>query len=188
MSAKKTSPMRQVGRVVLGLAALWLAGFLLFLMLMPSPKDTAGLKPADAIVVLTGGRDRINAAATLLATQKGKRLLISGVHHSVADADIARLTGTTQSIVDCCIDLDRVSADTIGNAEETAAWVTRHGYQSIYLVTSDYHMWRSKLLLANALPDCEIAIHPVVSNSSIQALAIEYSKLLVTYVRTLVPI
>ena len=41
---------------------------------------------ADAIIVLTGGQSRIDAAVDLLKSGKGKRLLISGVHPAASRA------------------------------------------------------------------------------------------------------
>ena len=110
------------------------------------------------------------------------------MHQSVAESDIIRLTNVTPALVECCVDVDKVSTDTIGNAEMTAEWARGHQYNSIYLVTSDYHIWRSSLLLEGALPDCEILPYPVVSDISTQGLAIEYSKLVVTYVRSILSI
>ena len=188
MGARKTSLPFKLGRILFGLAVLWLAGFLLFLAALPTPPDMAELEPADGIVVLTGSGGRLAAAAELLVDQKGQRLLISGVHQSVVDADIVRLTNVTPTLAECCIDVDRISTNTVSNAEKTAEWATGHGYTSIYLVTSDYHILRSSLLLAQALPDCEILTYPVVSDISTQGLFIEYSKLVVTYARTILSV
>ena len=51
------------------------------------------IKPAqnaDGIVVLTGGSSRVSDAMELLAGGYGKRLLISGVHPTIAVSDISR--------------------------------------------------------------------------------------------------
>ena len=188
MGAKKTSLPFLLGRILLGIAALWITGFLLFLVTLPAPPDAQTLTPADGIVVLTGSGGRLAAAAELLADKKGERLLISGVHQSVAESDIVRLTNVTPTLMECCVDVDKISTDTIGNAEMTAEWARDNQYSSIYLVTSDYHIWRSSLLMEGALPDCEILTYPVVSDISTQGLAIEYSKLVVTYVRSILSI
>ncbi|MBP0615155.1 YdcF family protein [Jiella mangrovi] len=100
---------------------------------------------ADAIVVLTGGAMRIDYALDLLRSGHGKRLLISGVHPGTSVATLARLTKTDESWFDCCVDIDYVAADTIGNAEIAGRWAERRGYRDLILVTSDYHMPRSLL-------------------------------------------
>ena len=45
---------------------------------------------ADAIIVLTGGQSRLDAALDLLKSGKGKRLLISGVHPDADRDDLQR--------------------------------------------------------------------------------------------------
>ena len=47
---------------------------------------------ADGIVVLTGAASRIPDAIELLAAERGKRLLITGVHRDTSAREIARLT------------------------------------------------------------------------------------------------
>src|SRR5690606_33681732 len=61
-------------------AALFIGGFGLFathVARLATPDDVAR---ADAIIVLTGGQARIDAALGLLQSGKGERLLISGVN------------------------------------------------------------------------------------------------------------
>lgn len=166
--------------------AVWLFGFALFADTLPEAPSVDELEAADGIVVLTGGGGRLDAAVDLLQADKGKRLLISGVHQTVGQADLANLVQAPQALFDCCVDLDRKSTNTIDNAKITADWVRKHQYKKVYLVTADYHMHRSQLLLARALPDCEIMPFPVRSNLSLQGLMIEYAKLTVTWLRSLV--
>ncbi len=45
---------------------------------------------------------------------------------------------------DCCVDLGSESVDTRSNAEEAKRWIERRRYQSIRLVTSDWHMRRAR--------------------------------------------
>src|SRR5690606_40004685 len=61
-------------------------GFLWFADSIASLKPPEGVK-ADAIVVLTGGYQRIDQAMGLLRDGAGKRLLISGAHPSTSPAD-----------------------------------------------------------------------------------------------------
>jgi uncharacterized SAM-binding protein YcdF (DUF218 family) len=54
--------------------------------------------------------------------------------------------------------------NTIGNAEETSRWVKMQGYESIRLVTSDYHMPRSLEEFSYTLPDVSVVPEPVVGD------------------------
>ena len=65
------------------------------------------------------------------------------------------------------------------DAEETARWVREHGYHSIRLVTSDWHMARARMELANALdPDVTIVDDGVKGEPDLRLLIAEYNKLL----------
>lgn len=119
---------------------------------------------ADGIVVLTGGQNRIEKAVQLLQATKAKRLLISGVYpHTTRRAIVAR-TSSNLPLFNCCVDLGRKALDTIGNASEAAAWVKKHGYSSLLLVTSAYHMPRALLELEAAMPDTKVIPYPVFAD------------------------
>lgn len=139
-------------------------GFLAFAHVV---KQAAPADPpaADAIVVLTGGEDRIEAGIKLLARRKGKRLLISGVNPATRAAEIGRLTGHDHRLFDCCIDVGYRAVDTITNAEETRAWAANWRFSRLILVTSGYHMPRSLVEFARVLPDVELLPYPVVTRS-----------------------
>src|SRR5262249_60791604 len=62
-------------------------GFLWFLLRMPID-EIALERSADGIVVLTGGSSRVQDGLELLAAKRGKRLLISGVHHGTTTGRI----------------------------------------------------------------------------------------------------
>ena len=74
---------------------------------------------ADGIVVLTGAAARIPDAIELLATDHGKRLLITGVHRATSASEIAKLTPLYSKYFTCCVDLDRSALNTFGNALES---------------------------------------------------------------------
>ena len=75
-SAVRRRRLRSIG---LRLAFLWriplAAGFGLFIWLLPE-QEVALDRNADGIVVLTGGTSRVSDALELLASGRGKRLLI----------------------------------------------------------------------------------------------------------------
>jgi uncharacterized SAM-binding protein YcdF (DUF218 family) len=118
---------------------------------------------ADGIVALTGAAARIPDAIELLATDRGKRLLITGVHRATSSREIARLTPLYSRYFTCCIDLDRSALNTFGNALETKRWARAHNFNSLIVVTSNWHMPRAMAELAHQLPDVTLVAYPVIS-------------------------
>lgn len=151
---------RAIGLGVLAAVGLFGAGFLVFVLAVVAHEVPADPR-ADAIVALTGGRDRVVEAVDLLAAGRGRRLLISGVHPQTRAADIRRLTDAERDVFDCCVDLGRMAQSTAGNAEEAAEWVRANGFESLIVVTSAYHMPRSLLELDRALPNVRKVPVPV---------------------------
>jgi uncharacterized SAM-binding protein YcdF (DUF218 family) len=119
---------------------------------------------ADGIVVLTGGSSRVSDAMELLAAGYGKRLLISGVHPTNAASDISRSLPDNQSLLRCCVDLDRSAVNTRSNAAETRRWVRERGFKSLIVVTSNYHMPRAIVELSHAMPDITLIPFAVVGD------------------------
>ncbi|MCO5059622.1 MAG: YdcF family protein [Rhizobiaceae bacterium] len=142
---------------VLGGGFAWFAGQIVGMSTPPDPRA------ADAIIVLTGGHSRIEAAVELLRAGKGKRLLISGVNPVADINDLRRATGGDRKLFACCVDIDHAALDTIGNAEESAKWLVRHAYDSAILVTNNYHMPRSMLEMRRRLAGAELQPYPVVN-------------------------
>lgn len=118
---------------------------------------------ADGIVALTGAAGRIPDAIELLATERGKRLLITGVHRATSSREIARITPLYSKYFACCIDLDRSALNTFGNALETRRWAREHNFNSLIVVTSNWHMPRAMAELAHQLPDVTLIAYPVIS-------------------------
>jgi uncharacterized SAM-binding protein YcdF (DUF218 family) len=118
---------------------------------------------ADGIVALTGAAGRIPDAIELLATERGKRLLITGVHRATSSREIARITPLYSKYFACCIDLDRSALNTFGNALETRRWAREHNFNSLIVVTSNWHMQRAMAELAHQLPDVTLIAYPVIS-------------------------
>lgn len=142
---------------------LVMAGLMVFVRVVDSHKPS-GFERADGIVVLTGGERRIVGALGLLADGRGRRLLISGVNRANSRAHVLnRLGAPTDMLFTCCIDIGYRAHDTIGNAEETLAWVRAHRLESVIVVTSNYHMPRSLVELQRVLPDVKLVPYPVVS-------------------------
>src|SRR6266851_6948071 len=136
-------------------------GFVGFLSQLRGAEVTPDRK-ADGIVVLTGGSSRVSDAMELLAGGYGKRLLISGVHPTNDASDISRSLPDSQSLMGCCVDLDRSAVNTRSNAAETRRWAHERGFKSLIVVTSNYHMPRAIVELTHAMPDIELIPFSVV--------------------------
>jgi uncharacterized SAM-binding protein YcdF (DUF218 family) len=146
--------------IVFVTAAIGFVGFL-------SKLRGAEMKPAnnaDGIVVLTGGSSRVSDAMELLAGGYGKRLLISGVHPTNAVSDISRSLSDNQSLLSCCVDLDRSAVNTRSNAAQTRRWARDRGFKSLIVVTSNYHMPRAIVELSHAMPDVALIPFAVVGD------------------------
>jgi uncharacterized SAM-binding protein YcdF (DUF218 family) len=137
-------------------------GFVLFVSRIASDEVTIDTK-ADGIVALTGAAARIPDAIELLATERGKRLLITGVHRATSAREIARITPLYSKYFTCCIDLDRSALNTFGNALEARRWAREHNFNSLIVVTSNWHMHRAIAELAHQLPDVTLIAFPVIS-------------------------
>ena len=177
-----------------GLVALLTgAGFLWFVNQLPEAEVPMRTK-ADGIVVLTGSAFRISDALELLAAGHGRRLLITGVYPATRLSEIAALTPQYERWFSCCVDLDRVALDTIGNAVETRRWAKDQGAKSLIIVTSDFHMPRALAEIAHQLPDVALVPFPVVSDrvrveswwsnpATVRLLFLEYLKYIVALTR-----
>lgn len=149
---------------------------------------------ADGIVVLTGGSSRVSDAMELLAAGYGKRLLISGVHPTNGFNDIQRSLPDSQRLLACCVDLDRSAVNTRSNATETRRWAVERGFQSLIVVTSNYHMPRAIVELSSAMPEIKLIPFSVIgdkwrdepwwtSGAALRLLLSEYAKFLFAELR-----
>lgn len=179
-----------IGRIVLAAFLLYVLGFILFATTLPRrPADVA---PADAIVTLTGGDDRLDTAARLLEKGKAKRLLITGVHPTITKPELKQIAHGGARF-DCCADLDFAAEDTRENAAEAAAWMRAHSFNSLILVTANYHMPRSLSEFRAAMPKVGLIPYPVAPEGAnwehwwrnphtVRLLQAEYAKYLLSFV------
>jgi len=168
---------RLIRQTIALLATAWLLGFLWFMLALPGP---LGNWRTDAIVVPTGGQGRIDRGIELLKRGQARRLLVTGVGPGVRPVDLAREYKTSPRLFACCIDLGGEAVDTRSNAQETADWVRDHGYRSVRLVTSDWHLRRARLELTAELgPDVEVLGDGVPGTPKMLLLLSEYHKFLV---------
>ncbi len=177
---------------------VWLAGLFWFVAESPAKAEKAPAE-SDAIVVLTGGSERLQEGLNLLRQGKAGTLFVSGVAPGVRLGELLRLSGNAPLWARCCVVLGYKAENTLGNAEETALWMRSKGYKSLLLVTSWYHMPRSLLDFKRAMPQTRISAYPVFSpeidrrrwwsrESSVLFLAREYSKYLVVLGESFFPL
>jgi uncharacterized SAM-binding protein YcdF (DUF218 family) len=141
--------------IVAAFFLIWLTGFFIFLHEIYNYRSD--LKETEAIVILTGGRGRLNTGIDLLKQDKSESLFISGVHKGVSIEEISEDVDLSDHIT-----LGYLAQSTLENAKETASWVRENGFESIRLVTSFYHMPRSLLEFKHILPEVKIVPHAVV--------------------------
>lgn len=196
-SAKPHSKRRGWARFLtflfVGTLALLIGGFISFAQYVDGIRSPDVFPAADGIVVWTGkGGGRLQAGAELLNMKKGERLLISGVNEQNGLSEISEISGLSEKLAKCCLDLDFAAKDTAGNARETASWAAALGYDHIILVTSAYHMPRAKVEIAATAGRIRITPYPVEradnrswykSAARTERLFQEYLKLLLVYAR-----
>ncbi|MHA7872549.1 MAG: YdcF family protein [Hyphococcus sp.] len=182
--------------VLIGL--LWGVGLAVFIGTLPTPA-TAPPPKTDGVAVYTGGGGaRIAAGMELFANGAGKRLLISGVHPDTSRNRLAELWTGSKDLFDCCVDLGHEALSTEGNATEVFDWVEKNRYQTVIVVTSDYHMPRALAATRAKMPG--VTLHPYavssgyldaegrpVSQTAWRKLAGEYTKFLLARVKAFTP-
>ncbi len=136
-------------------------GFVRFTYLINDDVLKAAVDKADGIVVLTGGKARIETAISLLQEKKATRLLITGVYPKTSKQVIAKIAKTDADLLDCCVDIDHLALDTKGNANQAANWAKTNGFSNIVVVTSNYHMPRAMLEMRSAMAGVALTPHAV---------------------------
>ncbi len=163
-----------IRRIAALLLLIWSLGFGLFAVSLPVPADK---DYTDAIVVLTGGKGRIERGLDVLEAHQAARMLVSGVDPSVRVAELAKLQGAPPALFNCCVDLGKEAVDTRTNADEAARWLLKHGYKSVRLVTTDWHMPRARLELTRAVSRNVVIVNDAVESApGLVVLIREYNK------------
>lgn len=179
--------------IVAMLIASWTGGLIAFARSIPrTVADQA--TPTDAIIVLTGGSMRLATGLDLVTAGLARRLLVSGVHRDVEIDQLLKKSPEAGQSLRCCVDAGHGARDTAGNASESASWMRNHGFRSLRLVTSSYHMPRSLLEFRHAMPEAVVIPHPVFPEDvkiknwwqwpgTAALIVSEYNKFLLTWIR-----
>lgn len=179
--------MRAFFYFILMLALMWLGGFLWFINQL-SNKEMNRADKTDAIVVLTGGQNRLSIAGILLEERLADKLYVSGVDSKVTREQLIQLLGTNPELSSCCVESGKQAADTVGNAIETLAWVGENDIKTVRVVTSLEHMPRAMVEFKRFMPEIIFIEHPVGSwrpkNINYFNLSQEYSKYIISLLRS----
>ncbi|RQW76713.1 MAG: YdcF family protein [Geobacter sp.] len=111
----------------------------------------------DAIVVLAGGRGRMEEGRRLYRERQARFLFLIGVDPAVRKSDLFKERtgeGGGEGVF-----LEKVSRNTLENALYAREMILNKEIRSIKLITSRYHMKRATLIFRNTLPK-NIAIYP----------------------------
>lgn len=163
------------GRIAASLTLLWALGFIWFAVALPQP---AAEDKTDGVIVLTGGKGRIDRGLEALRSGWSPRLFVSGVDPDVKPHEFAIEYHIGSLQMACCVTLGFAATDTTTNASEAAAWIRAEDLKSVRLVTSDWHMRRAVAELKRASPEVEIVPDAVRTNPSLKMLFLEYHKML----------
>ena len=178
--------------IVVALGAAWLAGLMWFASTIPTRVDDITSR-TDAIVVLTGGSERIETGLSLLANGFADRMFVSGVGGQVRTGDLMNRVRSLPAELGEKIAVGKAANDTPGNAVETAEWAHASGVHSIRLVTAAYHMRRSLLEFQAAMNDVTVIPNAVFPPNvktdwwrwpgTARLIASEYTKFMLTWAR-----
>ena len=144
---------------------------------------------SSLIVVLTGGKGRIEKGIELLNEGNGKFLLISGVFQKEKIQN-KYLFKDNINLKECCIFFEEKAKNTFQNASEVSNWLKERRVEidSIQLITSYYHIPRSLIIFKKFFPDKQLITVPVSQFSfskelffQIKLIFSEYFKIFYTF-------
>ncbi len=146
--------------VVLGGSVTFLAGFLVFAAKVPRAAEPLS-EITEAIVVLTGGSERLRTGLRLLEAGWAEKMFVSGVPEAVGVRALLAVSEQESEKLYTQIEIGHEARDTVGNARETEKWMMKQGFKSLRLVTAGYHMLRSLREFSRVMPGIRIVPYPV---------------------------
>ena len=144
-----------------------IAGFLWWTLQLINtfPKKLYPINPSQkseniGIVVLTGGKNRIEKGVDLLSKGYGDKLLISGVFMPSEIEAKFSLEKEKKELFRCCVFFDQRSRNTLENAQEVDKWLKENkDIKSMILVSSYYHLPRSIMIFEKEISS-KVKIYP----------------------------
>ena len=113
------------------------------------------------IVVLTGGKGRIEKGLELFEKNFGEYLFISGVFEK-SELEIKHIVDNKLIDKDCCVIVDNKAKNTFENAYEVKKWLDKKiKIKNIILVSSYYHLPRSYIVFKKMIKTKNIVLSPV---------------------------
>ena len=144
------------------MSKLWGIGFFFFIHSMPTELPSTQTVNTEAIVVLTGGRSRIDTGIELLKKNPSKILFITGINSRLKKIpNVIKISARLPKASQNKVEFGYRARSTFENALETKAWLNSHHIKSITLVTATYHIPRSMLEFEKAMPNVQIKCYPV---------------------------
>ncbi len=118
-------------------------------------------KNNSAIIVLTGGKGRIQKGIDLYNNEHGKFLFISGVFRE-SELEVKQMIDKQIQNQLCCVFYDKDATNTIENAYQVKNWLYNNNSEinNLILVSSYYHLPRSYLIFKNIIDNKEIMLVP----------------------------
>jgi len=133
---------------------------------------TAPPAPADAIVVFAGGvgesgkagvgtQERVQRAVDAYHAGYAPHLILSsGYRYSFPEAELMRSVALQQGVPPAAIVLEQRSTDTHENVQFVDQILRDHGWRSVLLVSSPYHMRRALLVWQKVAPEVRVIPTP----------------------------
>ena len=159
---------------------VYILGFLAFAVTLPRPMAGGA---TDAVIVLTGGPNRISRGLEVLDEGFAREMFVSGVDREVKSQEFAEEFDVSARQMECCVELGYLAVDTRSNAGEAAQWMSDNDFTSARVVTTDWHMARAFSEIAEAMPPgVRLVKDAVRSQPDLGTLFLEYNKLLASEV------
>ena len=144
-------------KLIIGIVVIFLIGIIYCLLNLGSVLLlSTDLEKSDAIVVFSGDNGvRTEVGVELLKEGYGEYLILSGgkVYDDVTMAELMKNHAIKLGVDENKILIDDKSLTTYENAEFTKEIMEENNFNSLIVVTSDYHTRRSKLTMEKSLED-----------------------------------
>jgi uncharacterized SAM-binding protein YcdF (DUF218 family) len=143
---------------------IWAGGLVAFYFQIPTT-PTQNSEHTDAIIVLTGGKERVPEGLELFAEGYADKILISGVGKDSTEQEVIGSLALPDALMGKInleqIDFGYEATNTPENALEAKAWVEENKIKSVRLITANYHMQRAVKLFKAVMPSLRIIENPV---------------------------